>query len=273
MYLPGYQELRSHHYHPAPVHISGGSSQNPHLILPMTDQHCSFWNGKKNVLLVDDHPFIRSGMSQFIATQPDLNVIGEAGEPKDALELIARKQPDLLLTDLSLPGKGGMELIKDVHTLYPKIAILVVSMYDEPIFTERALLAGARGYLVKTKGAPELLNAIRQVLRGKIYISEEMSAYIVEHFAGRGEASATTPISRLTDRELEIFTLLGRACASREIADEFGISIKTVETHLGNMKQKLGVNSLRELSRLAVCWLEERRQPREDAMAEPRLFL
>jgi DNA-binding NarL/FixJ family response regulator len=236
----------------------------------MSDQYCSFWNGKKSVLLVDDHPFVRSGMSQFIATQPDLAVVGEAGNPREAMELIERLQPDLLLTDLSLPGKGGLELIKDVRALYPKIVVLVVSMYDEPIFTERALLAGARGYLVKTKGAEELLLAMRQVLRGRIYISEEMSAHIVEHFAGHGEMPTTTPISRLTDRELEIFTLLGRACASREIANEFGISIKTVETHLGNMKQKLGVGSLRELSRLAVCWLEERRQVREDASVASR---
>lgn len=233
----------------------------------MAEAASSLWNGRKRILLVEDHPFTRMGMALCISSQPDLLVCGEAADSREALKLVEITKADLVITDLSLPGRGGLELIKDLRALHPDLSVLVVSMHDEPMFAERVLLAGARGYVMKTQGPQRLIPAIRQVLQGRIYVSEEISAHILEHFAGH-QAPKTAPVSRMTDRELEIFLLLGQARSSREIAEEFGISIKTVETHVGNLKQKCGVASLRELTRLAVCWLEERRHSQEGVSLE-----
>ncbi|MHA3773443.1 response regulator transcription factor [Verrucomicrobiota bacterium sgz303538] len=231
----------------------------------MADTLHSSWIEKKKVLVVEDHPFTRMGIAEFINRQHDLEICGLAEDVREALLLADAKQPDLILTDLSLPGRGGLELIKDLYALYPKIPVLVLSMYDEPLYAERVLRMGARGYITKWESPEQLLDAIRRVLRGKLYLSEEMAAHAIEYFAGHVSPQSALSVGRLTDRELEVFRKIGMARSSREIAGDCGISIKTVETHVGNIKQKFGVATLRELSRLAVCWMEEQRVKPSDS--------
>lgn len=219
------------------------------------------------VLIVDGQPLLRSGLAAFLNAQPDLTVCAEAGEPRAALAAIRATRPDLVISDVALPGKGGIELIKDIRSLHPELPVLVFSLHPQVQYVERVLLAGARGYVLKTDEGPTLLGAIRQVLRGKLYVNAEMSAHLIEHYTGaaggstpgrRGGSGGDSPLARLSDRELQILDLIGAARSSREIAAELIISIKTVESHRANIKQKLGVRSAQELMRLAVCWVETR---------------
>jgi DNA-binding NarL/FixJ family response regulator len=218
---------------------------------------------KKRILLVDDHPFTRIGMRYFLNANVDLVVSGEAGEPREALDFLARAAVDLVLCDLNLPGKGGLELLKDLKTLYPQLPVLVLSMHDEPQFAPRVLRAGARGYLMKSERSEEVVRAIREVLRGRIVVSERMSSLILEIFAGKQSQQNAVPEARLSDREMEVLCLMGSAVGTREIAHRLSISMKTVEAHRANMKQKLGLVSSQELIRYAVCWVEESGRARE----------
>ena len=211
---------------------------------------------RTRILVVDDHPLFRKGLADFINAQSDLTVCGEAGNPREALDAISSAKPDLVLTDLNLPGKGGVELIKDIHALHPNLLIIVITMHEESHHAERVLMAGARGFITKTEHAPKLLAAIRQVLKGKMFVTEQVSAHILERFAGGGSPNGNSPVDLLTDRELHIFSLIGNARSSREIAAALIISIKTVEAHRANIKQKLGLRNAQELMRAAVCWVE-----------------
>jgi DNA-binding NarL/FixJ family response regulator len=221
---------------------------------------------KKRVLLVDDHPFTRLGMRYFLNAHPDLTVCAEAEEPREALDRMARGEVDLVLCDLNLPGKGGLELIKDLRSLYPQVPVLVLSMHDEPQFAPRVLRAGARGYLMKSESSESVVRAIRDVLRGKIVVSERMSSLILEIFAGKQSQQNAMPEARLSDREMEVLCLMGSAVGTREIARRLSISMKTVEAHRSNMKQKLGLVSSQELIRYAVCWVEESGRAKESAL-------
>jgi DNA-binding NarL/FixJ family response regulator len=213
---------------------------------------------KKRLLILDDHPMMREGLAQLINNEPDLTVCGEAGTGREGLDLVGSRKPDLLLADISLPDKNGLDVIKDAHALYPEMAVLVISMHDESLYAERVLRAGARGYIMKQEGGKKLMEAIRQVLNGRIYLSEQMSARILESFSGQRNQASGMPMEKLTDREFEVLQLLGQGKGTREIAEQFHLSNKTVEAHRANIKRKLNLKTGSELVRYAVRWVETR---------------
>jgi DNA-binding NarL/FixJ family response regulator len=213
-------------------------------------------NTKKKVLLVDDHPIMRQGLAQVINQQADLIICGEASDATEAMQRIASSKPDLAVLDISLEGKSGLELIKDVQALHPELAVLVMSMHDEALYAERALRAGARGYVMKKAGGEAVLQAIRQVLSGKVYVSEKMSAQILDRFSGARSVKGKAPIETLTDREFEVFELIGEGCITREIAERLHISPKTVDVYRQNLKEKLKLPSGTSLIQHAVRWVE-----------------
>ncbi|MBI3418111.1 MAG: response regulator transcription factor [Verrucomicrobia bacterium] len=209
---------------------------------------------RKKLLLVDDHPMMRAGLAGLINSQADLEACCETGTVAEALAEIPKCSPDLVVTDLTLPGRGGLELIKDVKALHPAVPVLVISMHDEMLHAERALRAGARGYLMKEAGAEKMLEAIRRVLSGQVYVSERMSAKIFDIFSGR--RSHNSPIEKLTDREFEVFQLIGQGKTTRSIAQQLNLSSKTVDVHRGHIKEKLELPDVTSLVRHAVRWVE-----------------
>jgi DNA-binding NarL/FixJ family response regulator len=210
----------------------------------------------KRLLIVDDHPMMRTGLAQLIDNEGDLKVCAEADNAGQALNAVAKNNFDLALVDISLPDKNGLELIKDLRTLNPELPILVVSMHDEMIYAERVLRAGARGYIMKQEGGQKFLQAIRQVLAGQVFVSAKMSARILENFSGRTTESSTSPVRRLSDREFEVFQLIGQGVGTGDIATRLHLSVKTVEVHRANIKQKLNLSTATELVRFAVRWLD-----------------
>lgn len=211
---------------------------------------------RKSILIVDDHPIMRQGLAQLINHEAGLTVCGEAATTGEAMELIEKKCPDLAIVDLSLQGRNGLELIKDLRARQSTLPVLVLSMHDETVFAERALRAGARGYIMKQAGGKLLIDAIRHVLAGNVYVSPQVSARILESFAGRPGEAARSPIERLTDREFEVFQLLGQGRGTREIALELNLSIKTVEVHRTNARNKLDLKTGAELVNAAIRWTE-----------------
>ncbi|HEX3856024.1 MAG TPA: response regulator transcription factor [Verrucomicrobiae bacterium] len=211
---------------------------------------------QKRILVVDDHPMMRQGLAQLIGAESDLAVCGESENAESALDAINSLKPDLVIADISLPGKNGLELIKDFQTMQPDLPILVISMHDESLYAERVLRAGGRGYIMKQEGGKKLMQAIRQVLDGKIYVSEKMSADILEMFSGRRAGTESSPVEKLTDREFEVFQLLGQGKGTRDIAEKLHLSVKTVDVHRANIKTKLKLKSSSELIRFAVRWSE-----------------
>lgn len=211
---------------------------------------------RKNLLIVDDHPFMRAGLAQLINRQPDMLVVGEAGDPAAAMAELAKAKVDLVVTDLTMPGRSGLDFIKDLHAASPALAILVVSMHDEVIYAERALRAGARGYIMKEAGGENLLAALRQVLGGQVYVSPKMSERILENLAARKPRGSSSPIEKLTDREFEVFQLIGAGKSTREIAQQLHLSSKTVDVHRGHIKEKLELKDVTSLVRHAVRWVE-----------------
>jgi DNA-binding NarL/FixJ family response regulator len=206
------------------------------------------------VLIVDDHPVMREGLRALISRQHDLAVCAEAETARQALELVANLKPDLVLADISLPGRSGVELIKDIRALRPTILILVISMHDELLYAERVLRAGAHGYIMKQETGLTMMQAIRQVLAGHIYLSGKMSARILEIVASkRAKALA---IERLSDRELDIFRLIGHGKTTAQIAENLHLSTKTVETHRARIKEKLDLKTMPELISFASRWVE-----------------
>ena len=216
---------------------------------------------RKRILLVDDHPFMRVGLATLIDRQPDMTVCAEAGNPLEAFQALEKSKPDLILTDLTMPGRSGLEFIKDLRAAEPDLAILVVSMHDEAVQAERALRAGARGYIMKEAGGENLLSAIRQVLRGEVYVSPRMSARILEGLSGGKPRGSSSPIEKLTDREFEIFQLIGHGKSTRDIAAQLHLSPKTVDVHRANIKEKLALTDVTALIRHAVRWVETQPGP------------
>lgn len=210
---------------------------------------------RKQLLIVDDHPMMRSGLTQLIDNTPDLKVVAEADNASQALHAMANRNFDLILLDISLPDKNGVELIKDIQALKPGLPVLVVSMHDELLYAERVLRAGGRGYIMKQEGGKKFLQAIRQVLAGGIYVSEKMSARILEGFSGRHTATAAAPVQRLSDREFEVFQLIGRGKGTRDIAELLHLSVKTVEVHRANLKKKLELKTAHDLVHYAIRWM------------------
>jgi DNA-binding NarL/FixJ family response regulator len=211
---------------------------------------------KKRVLIVDDHPMMRQGLAQLINHEPDLTACGEADSAAQALKRIAADKPDLVLADISLPDRSGLELIKDALALHPGLPVLVVSMHDESLYAERVLRAGGRGYIMKQEGGKMLMRAIRQVLGGQIYVSDKMAAKILEIFSGHGAEVAHSPVERLSDREFEVFQLVGQGRGTRDIAEHLHLSVKTVEVHRANIKHKLELKRGTDLVRYAIRWTE-----------------
>lgn len=216
---------------------------------------------RRRVLIVDDHPFMRAGLAGLIDRQPDLRVVAEAGDVGGALAALARTGADLLLTDITMPGRSGLDFIKDVVALHPKLPILVLSMHDESLYAERVLRAGARGYLMKESGGENLLAAIRLVLAGQVYLSPAMSARVLENLTARQPRGSSSPIPKLTDREFEVFQLIGEGKGTREIAQQLNLSSKTVDVHRGRVKEKLGCADMTALVRHAVRWVETKQPP------------
>jgi DNA-binding NarL/FixJ family response regulator len=214
---------------------------------------------RKRILIVDDHPMMREGLAQLIEHEPDLCVSAQADNAGQALAAIATQPPDLAVVDISLPDKSGLELIKDLQSMHPQLPLLVISMHDETLYAERVLRAGGRGYIMKQEGGKKLMEAIRQVLQGQIYVSEKMSAKILELFSGRRPNSANSPVERLSDREFEVFQLIGQGQTTRQIAQRLHLSVKTVEVHRANIKKKLELASGAELVRFAIRWAEAQR--------------
>ena len=173
---------------------------------------------KKKIMLVDDHPMMRVGLAMLINKQFDLEVCGEAEDPGKALQSIPQCRPDIVVTDLTMPGRGGLEFIKDLQVMHPGMPALVVSMHDEMLYAERALRAGARGYLMKEAGGEKLLMAIRHVLSGQVYVSERMSAHLFEAMTTRRPRGSNSPIEKLTDREFQVFQLIGQGLGTKQMA-------------------------------------------------------
>lgn len=211
---------------------------------------------RKRVFILDDHPIFRAGLVQQINRAPGLEVCGEAGTAGDALRSLEKLKPDILLADLNLPDKSGIELIKDLQTLMPGLPALVLSMHDESFYAERVLRAGGRGYVAKQAGFDILLEAIQRVLSGRVYVSEHITDRIFDAFSGQRPLSAEPSVTHLTDRELEVFNLIGMAVETHEIARRLHMSFKTVEAHRANIKRKLKLTTAAELMRHAVLWAE-----------------
>jgi DNA-binding NarL/FixJ family response regulator len=213
---------------------------------------------RTRLLIVDDHPITRAGLVHLINRQPDMVVCGEAENAAKALDAVDAGKPDLMLVDIALPGKSGLELIKDIKAIHPGLPTLVISMHDESLYAERVLRAGARGYITKHEGGEKLMQAIRHVLSGQIYVSEKMSAHILKILSGGPVAPAGSLNARLSDREFEVFELLGEGVSAREIARRLHLSTKTVDAHRANIKTKLFIKTTAELISYAARWMEHR---------------
>ncbi len=208
---------------------------------------------RRRILVVDDHPIVRKGLIQLIDHQPDMTVSDEAENAYQALGIISNACPDLALVDITLKGVNGIKLIEDIARKYPQLPVLVVSMHDESLYAERSFRAGAQGYIMKQEDDVTLLAAIRQVLDGGVWVSERMTKSLVLTFANKGDAERS-PIDLLTNRELEVFGLIGQGLETREIADILCRSVKTIETHRGRIKRKLNVRNNAQLVQKAVAW-------------------
>lgn len=206
------------------------------------------------ILLVDDHPVVRLGFTQLLSHESDLTVCGEAASASEALELAERLEPDLAVVDISLRGESGLELVRKMGLLCPKVQVLVCSMHDETLFAERSLRAGARGYIGKREAPDDLVTAVRAVLAGEQYLSPRYSA-LLEGGGRSSRQGPPDPMATLSNRELEVFDLIGRGIGTREIAERLGIAFKTVETYRENIKEKLVIESGPELARRAVAWV------------------
>lgn len=207
----------------------------------------------KQVFLVDDHPLVREWLTNLINKRPDLRVCGEAGSAPEALQRIGAIQPDIAIVDITLASGSGIELVKDLHARHPAVAVLVLTMHDETVYALRALRAGARGYIMKAEATTKIIQAIRTVLEGRLYVSDRVTTLMAEKFASHPR-QAGSPVELLSDRELEVFQLLGRGLSTRQIADQLHISFKTVQAFCARIKDKLHLDNVNELLREAVRW-------------------
>jgi DNA-binding NarL/FixJ family response regulator len=206
------------------------------------------------ILIVDDHPLVRLSLREVIKREPDLFVCGEAEDREQALELVASAKPHLAIVDLTLKSSNGMDLIKDLRDRYPKVQILVLSMHDEALHAERAIRAGARGYITKQEATKKIMVAIRQVLSGEIYWSERAAAQVASKVARATKAGSTSSVDLLADRELQVFELIGAGHSTRQIAATLHIDVSTVETYRARIKEKLNLDDSLALLQFAIRW-------------------
>jgi len=218
---------------------------------------------KSRVVVVEDHPVVCAGLMQLIGNQPDLTCAGTAENTAAAKQLVEECKPDLLLLDLRLKSGDSLELIKSLRVEHPQVKVLVLSQYDELIFAERALRAGASGYIMKENATEEVLRAVRKVLAGELYFSERVAAAVVQRTLREKPSASRIGVESLSDREMQVFQLLGASYSAREIAEQFHLSRKTVETHCEKIKHKLSLNSAGELKQFARKWAAENLTPSE----------
>lgn len=209
---------------------------------------------KTKVIIVDDHPIIRQGLAELINNEPDLIVCGQAEDAPEALVKIKELEPDMVIVDISLKETSGIELIKDIKVQYPNLPVLVLSMHDEALYAERMLRAGAKGYVMKAEATEKVIVAIRKILSGQIYVSDKMAAKMVRKLVGGGPDVGVSAIERLSDRELEVFHLIGQGYGTRQIAERLNLSMKTIETYREHIKEKLNLADANELLQYAIQW-------------------
>ena len=212
--------------------------------------------GKRKILIVDDHPILRKGLSMLINQEPDLVVNGEAEDARKALEAIEAVRPDMVIVDISLPGIDGVELLKSIKLRHGDLPTLVVSMHDESLFAERALRAGARGYVMKQEALDNVLVAIRRVLAGEIFVSNRIATKMLERMVDSDTKTVTSPIDLLSDRELSVFRLIGQGQTTRQIAEKLHLSVKTVESYRSHIKEKLKLSGGTDLLKYAIQWVQ-----------------
>ena len=213
-------------------------------------------DAKSRILLVDDHRTLLTGYRLILDSEPDLVVCDTATSVPEALAAVQHQQPDLVVTDLTMPGRGGIDLIKDLIALHPELRILVCSMHDESLYAERALRAGAKGYLMKDADGPTFLAAVRRVLNGQVYMSEKLAARVLDAFAGAHPRGSHSPLEKLSDREFEVFRLFGEGKTAKEIAGQLNLSPKTISVHRDHIKEKLEFATSAEMIRQAVRYVE-----------------
>ena len=211
---------------------------------------------KSRVFIVDDHPLVREGLANLINAEDDLTVCGEAEDSAQAIAGIVKTQPDVVLVDISLQNESGLELVKHLASQFPEVALIVLSMHDETLYAERALRAGASGYVMKREASSNVLTSIHRVIEGGVFVSERVANRIAIKAAARRKAADKSPVERLSDRELEIFQLLGQGRTPSEIARDLNLSLKTVQAYCARAKEKFGVASLTELLRAAIRWVD-----------------
>src|ERR1700686_2557958 len=209
---------------------------------------------KNRILVVDDHPIVRQGLALLINQEADLVVCGEAEEAMGAMHVLASSKPDILIVDISLSGPDGIDLLKNIRNVYPALPVLILSMHDESIYAERALRAGANGYIMKQEATEKVLVALRRILNGEIYVSERIANSMLQHYVHGSNPAEHSSVSELTDRELEVFRLIGEGHGTRQIAEALHLSVKTVESYQAHIKEKLSLRSARELVQHAVEW-------------------
>jgi DNA-binding NarL/FixJ family response regulator len=209
---------------------------------------------KTRVLVVDDHPIVRQGLALLINREPDLAVCGEAEEMQAALHEILTTHPDIVVVDISLSGPDGLELLKSIRTRHPHLPVLILSMHDESIYAERALRAGANGYIMKQEATEKVLEALRRIVNREIYVSDRVANKMLQQYIGGNAVAQRSPVADLTDRELEVFRLIGDGHSTRQIAEELRLSVKTVESYQAHIKEKLSLRSARELMQHAIQW-------------------
>jgi DNA-binding NarL/FixJ family response regulator len=210
----------------------------------------------KRILLVDDHPIVRQGLAEMVDHEPDLIVCGTAEDRHQALDQIEKLAPDLVVLDISLKESNGIEVLKDIKVPYPKLLVLMLSMHDETLYALRALRAGASGYVMKQEPADIVLDSIRRVLNGEIALSQNMEKRMMKQLVGGRAARTGSPLEDLSDRELEVFRLIGKGYSTRQIAQELHLSIKTIESHRAHIKEKLNLRNATELVQHAIQWQE-----------------
>jgi len=206
------------------------------------------------ILIVDDHPIFREGIRTVIERESDLVIKAEAGSAAEALKLLAEHRFNLVISDVTLGGKSGLELVRDIKALYPDLPVLMLSMHDEAIYAERALRAGALGYVMKQSGSDLLIQSIRKVLEGRVALSPAMADRMLQAAAGQRSGKERNPVAQLTDREFEIFQLIGEGLDGPAIAQRLSISSKTIDVHRANIRSKLGLKNAAELSNFAIRW-------------------
>jgi DNA-binding NarL/FixJ family response regulator len=211
---------------------------------------------KIKILLVDDHPLVREWLTNLLSQQADFQVCGETGQAPEALQLVGALQPDIAIVDLTLAAGSGLELIKDIKAGHPGVALLVLSMHDEMLYAERALRAGAGGYIMKSEATQKVIEAVRAVLGGGVYVSAKVASSLAQKWIGGRKADAALPVAELSDRELEVFQLLGRGYSTRQISEHLHVGFKTVQSYSARIKEKLNLANINELMREAIRWHE-----------------